>query len=238
MPDDAATVATDGYLTPERIMMRDVARDFVRDVVLPTANRLDPLKGDMPRELIEQMGELGFFGILIPEELGGLGLGAFEYCLVAEELARGWMSVASIIARGNSFYRSIPGEGEELRRKIGLMARGQYLGAAALSEPGTGSDLSGVTCRARRDGDEWVITGSKYWCTFADGADFISVLCREDEPEAKGGRGRTVSVSVEKPKGELPKGVSGAPIPKIGYYGWKTWELHFDQVRAPARIQE
>src|SRR5580692_3381339 len=237
MPDDAATPDTHGYLTPERIMMRDVARDFVREVVLPTANRLDPVKGDIPRELVDQMGELGFFGILIPEEYGGLGLGAFEYCLVAEELARGWMSVASIIARGNSFYRSIPGEGDELRRKIGLMAKGQYLGAAALSEPGTGSDLSSVSCRARREGDEWVITGNKYWCTFADGANFISVLCRIDDPGAPGGRAGTVSVSVEKPRGELPKGVTGSPIPKIGYHGWKTWELRFEGVRAPVQAK-
>src|SRR5579863_7675711 len=238
MPDDAVAIATNGYLTPERIMMRDVARQFVREEVLPTANRLDPVKGDMPRALIDRMGELGFFAILIPEELGGLGLGAFEYCLVAEELARGWMSVASIIARGNSFYRSIPGVGEVRRRKIELMAQGRYLGAAALSEPGTGSDLSGVQCRARRDGEEWVITGSKYWCTFADGADFISVLCRIDDPDVPDGRGATVSVSVEKPKGELPKGCTGSPIPKIGYFGWRTWELHFDAVRAPAIATE
>jgi len=157
---------------------------------------------------------------------------------VAEELARGWMSVASIIARGNSFYRSIPGEGDERRRKIELMAKGQYLGAAALSEPGTGSDLSGVQCRARREGDEWVLNGSKYWCTFADGADYISVLCRIDDPDAPGGRAGTTSVSVEKPKGELPKGCTGSPIPKIGYFGWRTWELHFDNVRAPVRVSE
>src|SRR5580693_9842004 len=234
MPDDAA-VASQGHLTPERVAMRDMAREFVRAEVLPAANRLDPVKGDMPRELIEKMGELGFFGILIPEEYGGLGLGAFEYCLVAEELARGWMSVASIIARGNSFYRSVPGEGEARRRKIEAMAKGRYLGAAALSEPGTGSDLSGVQCRARRDGDDWIITGAKYWCTFADGADYISVLCRIDDPDAPDGRAGTTSVSVEKPKGELPKGCTGSPIPKIGYFGWKTWELHFDQVRAPVR---
>jgi alkylation response protein AidB-like acyl-CoA dehydrogenase len=236
MADDASDVAAGaGYLTPERVMMRDLARQFTKDEVSPAARRLDPVKGDMPRELIDKMGELGFFGILIPEELGGLGLGAFEYCLVAEELARGWMSVASIIARGNSFYRSVPGEGEERARKIALMAKGQYLGAAALSEPGTGSDLSSVSCRARREGDEWVLTGSKYWCTFADGADYISVLCRLDDPAAPPGRAGTISVSVEKPKGELPKGCTGSPIPKIGYFGWKTWELYFDGVRAPVR---
>ncbi len=222
------------YLTPERILMRDTARQFVRDEVTPTANRLDPEKGDIPRSLIDKMGELGFFGITIPEEYGGLGLGAFEYCLVAEELARGWMSVASIIARANGMYRSIPDEGDARRRKIELMAQGQYLGAAALSEPQTGSDLSSVACRARREGDEWVITGNKYWCTFADGADFISVLCKIDDPGAPDGKAGTVSVVVEKPRGELPQGCTGSVIPKIGYFGWKTWELRFDGTRAPA----
>ncbi|GGC59519.1 acyl-CoA dehydrogenase family protein [Chelatococcus reniformis] len=235
---DQTPSSNPGYLTDERVMMRDLARTFTREEVLPVANRLDPEKGDIPRELVERMGDLGFFGILIPEELGGLGLGAFEYCLVAEELARGWMSVASIIARGNSFYHAVGGPPEERRAKIAAMAKGRYLGAAALSEPQTGSDLSSVACRARRDGDEWVITGNKYWCTFADGADFIRVLCRIDEPLPASGRARTVSVVVEKPRGELPEGVTGSPIPKIGYFGWKTWELHFDGVRAAVDPRE
>jgi alkylation response protein AidB-like acyl-CoA dehydrogenase len=225
------------YLTDERIMMRDLARSFAREQVTPVANKLDPERGDIPRELIAGMGELGFFGILIPEKYGGLGLGAFEYCLVAEELARGWMSVASIIARGNGFYRAVIGRTEEERlAKIAAMAKGQYLGAAALSEPQTGSDLSSVNCRARRDGDGWIVTGNKYWCTFADGADFIRVLCRIDEPTPPGSKARTVTVTVEKPKGRLPEGVTGSPIPKIGYFGWKTWELYFDNVRGEAAL--
>jgi alkylation response protein AidB-like acyl-CoA dehydrogenase len=235
--EGSAGAASGGYMTPERLMIQQTARDFVREVVLPTANRLDPEKGDMPRELIDQMGELGFFGILIPEELGGLGLGVFEYCLVAEELARGWMSVASIIARGNGFYGSTPGAGEARREKIRRMARGQYLGAAALSEPAAGSDLSSVSCRARREGEEWVITGDKFWCTFADGADFINVLCRIDDPSDPTARS-AISIPVEKPRGELPAGCTGSPIPKIGYFGWKTWELHFDAVRAPLSSEE
>jgi alkylation response protein AidB-like acyl-CoA dehydrogenase len=219
-------------------MMQELARTFAREEVTPLANKLDPEKGDIPRALIDKMGDLGFFGILIPEEYGGLGLGAFEYCIVAEELAQGWMSVASIIARGNGFYRTIGGRGEVRLKKIEAMARGHYLGAAALSEPQTGSDLSNVACLARRDGDEWVITGNKYWCTFADGADFISVLCKIHDPSSPESRSGTVSVVVEKPRGELPKGVTGSPIPKIGYFGWKTWELHFDEVRAPAQPTE
>ncbi len=232
MPDDAPQVASQGYLTPERIMMRDVARQFVRDEVLPAANRLDPVKGDIPRELIDKMGELGFFGILIPEELGGLGLGAFEYCLVAEELARGWMSVASIIARGNSFYRSIPGEGEDWRRKVALMAKGQYLGAAALSEPGVGSDLASVTCRARREGDEWVHHRQQVLVHLRRRRRLHQRALPHRRSGAPAGRGGTISVSVEKPKGELPAGCTGSPIPKIGYFGWKTWELRFDGARA------
>lgn len=157
---DPASGSDGSCFTNERRMMQELARTFTREEVTPLANRLDPERGEIPRSLIEQMGDLGFFGILIPEEYGGLGLGAFEYCIVAEELARGWMSVASLIARGNGFYRSILHEPS----RIEAMARGRYLGAAALSEPQTGSDLSNVTCLARRDGAEWIITGNKSWC--------------------------------------------------------------------------
>ena len=224
---------SNGYWTEERRMIQQAAREFTTNEVIPVANELDPEKGEIPRELIEKMGEMGYFGILIPEERGGLGLGTFEYCLIAEELARGWMSVASIIARGNSFYRSIPGWGAERDEKIAQMAVGQYLGAFAMSEPNAGSDMAGVSCRAKRDGDDWIINGNKYWCTFADGADFISVICRveTDSEERQAGM---KSIAVEKPRGELPAGVQGSPIPKIGYHGWKTWELHFDNVRVPA----
>ena len=232
--DESNQQAGDGYMTPERVMIRDLARQFSDEEITPIANRLDPEHGDIPRDLISRMGELGFFGILVPAEYGGLGLGTFEYCLVAEEFSRGWMSVASLIARGNTFYKAIPGTESERREKIAAMLRGDYLGAGAFSEPQTGSDLSNVATRARREGDEWVITGNKYWCTFADGADCISVLCRIDDP-AKGPKAGTVLVSVEKPKGELPNNVSGAPIPKIGYFGWKTWELRFEGTRAPVQ---
>ncbi|MEC7290683.1 MAG: acyl-CoA dehydrogenase family protein, partial [Pseudomonadota bacterium] len=212
-------------MTEERQMMQQMAREFAMNEVLPVANELDPEKGDIPQDLIDQMGELGFFGILIPEELGGLGLGYFEYCLVAEELSRAWMSVGSIIARGNAFYRSIPGATEDVRNeRIGMMAKGKYLGAFAMSEPNAGSDVASITGRAIQVGHDWVVTGSKYWCTFADRADFINVVCRtETDPEAPRWAGLT-SITFEKPRGEFPNGVSGNPIPKIGYHGWKTYE--------------
>ena len=225
-----------GYMTEERKMIRDMARDFAINEVLPIANKLDPEKGDIPQDLIEKMGELGFFGILVPEEYGGLGLGYFEYCLVTEELARAWMSVASIVARGNAIYKSIPAASEEDRRqKIDLMLQGKYLGAFAMSEPNVGSDVSSVACRAVRDGDEWVITGSKYWCTFADGASFINVVCRtENDPDLPDWK-RLTMIPVEKEPGSFPEGLSGSPIPKIGYFGWRTYELAFDGLRVPAK---
>ncbi len=226
-------------MTEERRMIQDTAREFTLNEVLPLANKLDPEKGDIPRELIKKMGDMGYFGILIPEELGGLGLGFFEYCLIAEELARGWMSVASLIARGNSFYKAVPGEGDARLKNIEAMAMGEYLGAFAMSEPQVGSDIASISCRAKRDGGDWLITGNKYWCTFADGADFIFVICRThtDEDPKKRYLGLT-GVAVEKPRGELPEGVKGSVIPKIGYHGWKTWELAFDGVRVPANMSE
>jgi alkylation response protein AidB-like acyl-CoA dehydrogenase len=223
-------------LSEERRMIQDSAREFTRTRVRPLADRLDPVKGEMPRELIDEMAELGYFGILIPEEYGGLGLGAFEYCLVAEELAQGWMSVASLIARGNALIGSLKSM-TPAQKEVYLprMARGDFLGAFALSEPNAGSDVANISCRAKRVGDEWEITGNKYWCTFADGADFILVFARTDPTIDPKARHRGISAfMVEKPRGQLPEGVSGSPIPKIGYYGWTTWELAFDQCRVPA----
>jgi len=222
-------------MTEERKMIQEAAREFAMREVLPIANELDPVQGSIPRELLRKLGEMGYFGITIPEEYGGLGLGCFEYCLVAEELARAWMSVASVIARGNSMIDHRHLSEEKRKRYMPRIAAGEFLGAFALSEPNTGSDVASLTCRARRVGDSWVITGSKYWCTFADDADYIMVMARTD-PQVDPKR-RHVGISafmVEKPRGQLPQGVQGSPIPKIGYFGWKTWELAFDECRVPA----
>jgi alkylation response protein AidB-like acyl-CoA dehydrogenase len=219
-------------LSDEQLLIQRTAREFAMREVLPLANRLDPVKGDIPMTLRNRLAELGFFGILIPEAYGGLGLGCLEYCLVTEELSRGWMSVGSIIrpligAHGFSE--------EQKQRFLPAMARGEKVGAFAMSEPEAGSDIAGISCRAVRDGEDWVITGNKYWCTFADGADYILVLARTDPAVDPKRRHAGISAfMVEKPRGELPANVSGSPIPKIGYFGWKTWELAFDGCRVPA----
>src|SRR3954454_7783590 len=132
-----------GYMTEERRLIQETAHAFAMKEVLPVANKLDPEKGDMPPELIQKLADMGYFGIVIPEQYGGLGLGVFEYCLITEELARAWMSVASIIARGNGLGTQY-GDSAHRRERLERSARGQWIGAAAFSEPGAGSDLASV----------------------------------------------------------------------------------------------
>ncbi|WP_342726322.1 acyl-CoA dehydrogenase family protein [Bradyrhizobium sp. B097] len=224
-----------GWMTEERVMIQQSAREFAMNEVLPVANKLDPVKGEIPDDLIRKMADLGYFGIVVDERYGGLGLGAFEYCLVAEELSRAWMSVGSLIARGNSMI-GMETMSEEWRAEVmPRVARGELLGAFAMSEPNAGSDVANISTRAVRDGNEFIITGNKYWCTFADGADFITVIARTgvNEDPTRRHDGLTAFM-LEKPRGQLPSGVHGSPIPKIGYFGWKTWELAFDGIRVPA----
>jgi alkylation response protein AidB-like acyl-CoA dehydrogenase len=220
-------------MTEERLMIQQAAREFAHKVVLPIANRLDPLKEDIPIELRDQLAELGYFGIMIPEEYGGLGLGCFEYCLIAEELSRAWMSVGSIIRSVGLLFA--PGMTEEQRQAyLPRMARGEFLGALAMSEPDTGSDISNLKTRAVKVDGGWRITGNKYWCTFADGADYLVVIARTSAPADLAKRHQGLSAfMLEKPRGTLPEGVKGSPIPKIGYFGWKTWELAFDDIFVP-----
>ncbi|HPU50363.1 MAG TPA: acyl-CoA dehydrogenase family protein [Burkholderiaceae bacterium] len=224
-----------GYLTEQRIMIREAARAFTMKEVLPVANKLDGPDGIIPMELRQKMADMGYFGITIPEEYGGLGLGIFEYCLICEQLARGWMSVASIVARAQGGWIKNSMTEEKRRHYLPKVVRGEFLNATSLSEPDTGSDLASISCRAVRDGDEWVLTGNKYWCTFADGADYITVFARTSPQPASNKRWQGISCFlIEKERGTLPPGINGSPIPKIGYFGWKTFELAFDNFRLPA----
>ncbi|MCW2498029.1 acyl-CoA dehydrogenase family protein [Jatrophihabitans sp.] len=221
------------WSTPEREELLKQVRSFARDEVLPVANQLDPQRGLIPTTLLDRLAELGYFGITVDREHGGLGLGAFEYCLVAEELARAWMSVASIIARGQGLGTGLADDSRRAEL-LERSARGSWIGALALSEPGAGSDLAGVETTATREGDEWVISGHKRWCGNAEAADFIQVLVRTrpaepDEPRSAG----LQTLLLEKERGSFPAGLTGTPIDKIGYHGFLTWDLVFDQVRVP-----
>jgi alkylation response protein AidB-like acyl-CoA dehydrogenase len=218
------------YLTEERLEIQALAREFALKEVLPVANELDPIAGEIPVDLRRKMADLGFFGILIPEEFGGLGLGVLEYALVVEELARAWMSVASIIARSQQFVDSFTAE--QRARYLPRMANGEFLSAVALSEPEAGSDVANIRTRAEPEADGgWRITGQKMWCTFADAADYLLVFARTARMDpARRSHGISAFILPKEP-GRLPAGVDGTPVRKIGYHGWRTWELSFDNAR-------
>ena len=223
---------TPHFMTDERLEIQALAREFAHDVVLPLANELDPVEGQFPDWFVSQMADMGFFGILIPEEYGGLGLGVFEYCLVAEELSRAWMSVGGLLARGNGMGGGFSPEQEA--RLLPKVATGEYLGAYSLSEAEAGSDVANIRCKATRaDDGGWVINGTKMWCTFADQADYVILFARTSTDETKRHRGISAFL-VEKNRGEFPEGMSGTAVKKIGYFGWKTWDLAFDDFHLPA----
>ncbi len=221
------------WATPERLALQARAAAFAHEVVLPAADSLDPVKGEMPTALVEGMAELGWFGLTLPTAQGGLGLGVFEYCLVSEELARAWLSVASILARGQGLGTQVtdPARREDLLAKS---ARGDWIGSIALSEPDAGSDLAGVATTATRDGDSWVLSGHKRWAGNALAADFIEVLARVREPGPDEPRSAGLEpFLVVKDRGAWPEGMTGTVIDKIGYHGFLTWDLLLDEVRVP-----
>ncbi len=221
------------WATEKRLEIQAEARRFARDEVLPVANELDPKEGEIPDELLDRIAAQGYFGITIPRQQGGMGLGIFEYCMIAEELARAWMSVASVIARAQGMGTQW-GDDDNRRELLHRSARGTWIGAASLSEPGAGSDLAGVQTRAVRDGDDWIITGEKRWTGLAVRADFIQMLVRvrdsnEGEPRSAG----LASVVIPKTRGTLPDGIEAEVLPKIGYHGFLTYNLHVDGLRVP-----
>ncbi|MDX1621503.1 MAG: acyl-CoA dehydrogenase family protein, partial [Nitriliruptorales bacterium] len=182
--------------------------------------------------------ERGWFGITIPEEYGGMGLGMLEYCLVVEELARAWMSVASVIGRGNAHLDDVLDSEEDRRRYLPRVASGDFVGAFALSEERAGSDVSNLQCRAIATDDGWRIEGTKKWCGHAKRADYILLYARTDGPGMDGEQpdkpylGISAFV-VEKERGAFPDGVTGETVDRIGYYGLQTWQLTFDGLELP-----
>ncbi len=224
---------TSPWRTAERAALQQAARSFAAEVVLPIADALDPQKAEMPPDLLAGLAEHGWFGITLPVASGGLGLGVLEYCLVSEELARAWLSVGSILARGQGLGTQV----HDPVRRAALLRRsaaGDWIGAIALSEPTAGSDLAGVRTTAVRDGDGWVLTGHKRWAGNALAADFVEVLARVREPAD--GEPRSAGLEpflVVKERGSFPPGMTGSTIDKIGYHGFLTWDLELDGVRVP-----
>jgi alkylation response protein AidB-like acyl-CoA dehydrogenase len=180
-------------LSEEQRQICNLARDFARDVLRPGAERRDQREGIFEREPVDQLGELGFLGMLIPEEYDGLGLEMLTYLFALEEIAWGDASVAVSM----SVHNSLPtqsllrhGTEEQKERWLKPMARGELLGAFSLSEAGAGSDAASLQAQAVRDGDDWILNGSKLWVTNGASADVVLLMVRTDSPDdRRGSRG-------------------------------------------------
>ncbi|WP_043725854.1 acyl-CoA dehydrogenase family protein [Kutzneria sp. 744] len=207
----------------------DTVRDFVDRDVRPVARQLEH-DNAYPSALIEQMKQLGMFGLAIPEEFGGAEVSTPCFALVTEELARGWMSLAGAMG-GHTVVAKLllqHGTPEQQRRYLPLMATGELRAAMALTEPDGGSDLQALRTVARRDGDEYVVNGSKTWITNARRAELVALLCKTDPQADPPHRGISVLL-MEK----VPGFTVSRDLPKLGYKGVESCELSFQDCRVP-----
>ncbi len=221
---------TDG-LTEDQQQIIKATREFVESRILPVATELEHAD-EYPTEIVEGMRELGIFGLMIPEEYGGLGESLLTYALVVEEIARGWMSVSGIINTHFivAYMINQHGTDEQKRRYLPRMATGGVRGAFSMSEPGVGSDVSAIATKATREGDGYSITGQKMWLTNGASSNLVAVLVRTDEGAESPYRNMTTFLIDKEPGlGQTAQGVTvPGRIDKMGYKGVDTTELIFD----------
>jgi (2S)-methylsuccinyl-CoA dehydrogenase len=221
------------------VMVREQFRRFCADAVEPYAHQWHLKDEYIPLEIIRQMAELGVFGLTIPEEYGGHGMGKMAMALVSEELSRAYIGVGSLGTRSEIAAELIRSGGTQQQKEYWLpkIASGEILPTAVFTEPNTGSDLGSLRTRAVRDGEVYRVTGNKTWITHASRTDLMTLLVRTDQDDA-GYRGLSMFLA-EKPRGTeadpFPaKGMTGGEIKVLGYRGMKEFELGFDSFEIPA----
>ena len=226
---------TDG-LTEDQIELLELVRQFVEEQILPVATELEH-RDEYPTDIVEQMKNMGIFGLMIPEEYGGLGESLLTYALTVEQIARGWMSVSGIINTHFivAYMLLQHGTEEQRRRYLPRMATGEVRGAFSMSEPGCGSDVSGIRSEAVRGDDGiWTLTGQKMWLTNGASSNLVAVLVKT----ATGGESvyrnmSTFLVEKEPGFGETAQGITvPGKIEKMGYKGVDTTELVLSGHRA------
>ena len=240
----AALIADGGFgddgLNDESLsLVREQFRSFGTEKITPFAHGWHLDNELIPMALITELAELGVFGLTVPEDYGGLGMGRTAMCVVTEELSRAFLGVGSLSTRSEIAAELIRlgGTEEQKRKWLPAIASGAVIPTAVFTEPNTGSDLGALKTRALCDGNVWRITGSKTWITHAARADLMTVLARTD-PNENGYRGLSMFLA-EKPRGsdENPfpvAGLSGSEIEVLGYRGMKEYELAFDGFAVPA----
>jgi (2S)-methylsuccinyl-CoA dehydrogenase len=228
----AATVGACG-LDDTLESIREEMRKFADTEVIGNAQKWHLTNSYIPLDIIAQMSALGVFGLTIPEDFGGMGLGKESMCVVSEELARGYIGVGSLGTRSEIAAELILGSGTDAQKQKWLpkIASGEVLPTAVFTEPNTGSDLASIKTRAVREGDVYKIYGNKTWITHPVRADLMTLLVRTNLKE-HGHRGLSMLLA-EKPRGDdknpFPaKGMSGTEIEVLGYRGMKEYEIAFD----------
>jgi (2S)-methylsuccinyl-CoA dehydrogenase len=213
--------------------IREEMRKFADSEVIGHAQGWHRTNSYIPLEIIAQMSDLGVFGLTIPEEFGGLGLGKESMCVVSEELSRGYIGVGSLGTRSEIAAELILGSGtsEQKQKWLPKIASGEVLPTAVFTEPNTGSDLASIKTRAVREGNVYKVYGNKTWITHPVRADLMTLLVRTNPKEA-GHRGLSMLLA-EKPRGDdtnpFPAmGMSGTEIEVLGYRGMKEYEIAFD----------
>jgi butyryl-CoA dehydrogenase len=221
----ATPVSTDEEVRREILA---TVRRFVAREVVPVAAGLER-DDEFPVEIVARMRELGLFGVTIPEAYGGLGLDLLTYVGVIEELAYGWMSLTGIVNTHTMAATLLLAHGteEQKRRWLPLMASGERRGALSLSEPDAGSDTNSLTCKAVRDGDEFVLNGTKAWVTNGERAGIVALAARTDKGIS--------AFMVDKEPGPVFEGISvSRHVGKLGYRGVETVEMAYVDHRIPA----
>ena len=221
-------------------MVRDQFRRFAEEKVIPFAHGWHERDELIPMQIIDEMAELGVFGLTIPERYGGLAMEKMAMCVVTEELSRGYIGVGSLGTRSEIAAELIRLGGTDEQKQYWLpkLASGEILPTAVFTEPNTGSDLGSLRTRAVKDGDTYRITGNKTWITHAARTDLMTLLARTD-PNTKDWKGLSMFLA-EKPRGtdedSFPvKGMTGGEIEVLGYRGMKEYELGFDDFEVPAK---
>jgi alkylation response protein AidB-like acyl-CoA dehydrogenase len=232
-----ARLAQTAGLTDVQSEILSTVRSFVDKEVIPHAQELEHADA-YPADIVEGMKEMGLFGITIPEEYGGLGESLLTYALVVEEIARGWMSVSGVINTHFIVAHMISRHGTEEQKNQYLpkMAAGEVRGSFSMSEPDLGSDVAAIKTRAKKDGEDYVIDGSKMWLTNGGSSNLIALLVKTDEGAEKAHQNLTTFL-VEKPEGfgEVSPGLTiPGKIDKMGYKGVDTTEAVFDGYRIGA----
>jgi (2S)-methylsuccinyl-CoA dehydrogenase len=220
-------------LDDELNMIRDQFRRYSTERVEPDAHEWHLKDELIPMEIIDELAEMGVFGLTIPEEHGGLGMSKASMCVVSEELSRGYIGVGSLGTRSEIAAELILAGGTEDQKAKWLprLASGETLPTAVFTEPNTGSDLGALRTRATRDGDDWVVNGNKTWITHAARTHMMTVLART-VPDTTDYRGLSMLLAEKTPGTDkvpfVDDGLSGGEIEVLGYRGMKEYTVNFD----------